>query len=157
VYNWWSGLLPEVSGLNIKEISFPDRFRSEMYTTKANFKNAEKLFTGPIMRSGNQMTDADMEEAYNRSEQARRKVFNDMRSKIEAARFGGMTTQQIRGTLHLRQFSHQMIDDLLSNRYHPYVPSKTIVGNAKANGNRLPARLFSRRAVFLEPEEGEEE
>jgi hypothetical protein len=157
VYNWWSGILPEVSGLNIKEISFPDRFRSEMYTTKANFKNAEKLFTGPIMRSGNQMTDADMEEAYNRSEQARRKVFNDMRSKIEAARFGGMTTQQIRGTLHLRQFSHQMIDDLLSNRYHPYVPSKTIVGNAKANGNRLPARLFSRRAVFLEPEEGEEE
>jgi hypothetical protein len=157
VYNWWSGLLPEVSGLNIKEISFPDRFRSEMYTTKANFKNAERLFTGPIMRSGNQMTDADMEEAYNRSEQARRKVFNDLRSKIEAARFGGMTTQQIRGTLHLRQFSHQMIDDLLSNRYHPYVPSKTIVGNAKANGNRLPARLFSRRAVFLEPEEGEEE
>jgi hypothetical protein len=156
VYNFWSGLLPEISGLNIKEISFPERFRSELYSSKDNLRNAERLFTGPIQRSGNQMSDADMETAYLRSEQARRKVFNELRSKIEGARFGGMTTQQIRGNLQIRQYSREMINDLMSNRYHPYVPSKVIINNAKENGNRLPARLFSRRAVFLEPEEGEE-
>ena len=152
VYDWGSAVLPEFSGLNVKEISYPDRFRSDMYSTKDSIKHAQQLFTGPIQRSGNELTDDQIRSLYQRSEDARQRVFHSLVQKIDAVRFGGMSTREIKSALKERQFSNQEIDDLMTGRYHPYIPSANVLKNARLNGNFIPPRMFSTHAV---PEEEE--
>jgi hypothetical protein len=154
VYNSWTTLLPEI-GFAVKELSFPERFNSELYSTKDSIDHAQRLFTGPIQRSDTELTDNQMSGLYQRAEDARRSVFDELHAKVNAARFGGMTSQQIKLALKNRRYSSQEIDDVMTGHYHPYIPSKGILDNARKNGNLVPTHLFSRYGIILEPEEEE--
>lgn len=153
VYNSWTTLAPEF-GIPVKQLSFPERFNSELYSTKDSIDHAQRLFTGPVQRSGTELTDDQMSGLYQRSEDARRMVFSELHDKVSAARFGGMTTNQIKQALKSRRYSTQEIDDIMTGHYHPYIPSKGILDNARKNGNLVPNHLFSKHGVVLE-EEGE--
>lgn len=155
VYNLWTALGPEI-GFNVKEMSFPERLNSNMYSSQKSMSEAERIFTGPIQRSGRNLTDDEMSGLYQRSEDARRIVFRELHDMVEAARFGGMTTPQIRTALKIRRYSSEMIDDLLTGRYHPYIPSSGILKNARSNGNLVPPHLFSKHGIIMAPEEEEE-
>ena len=126
-----------------------------MFSTKDSIAQAQRTFTGPIQRSGNELTDDQMTSLYQRSEYQRRRVFQDLEQKIEAVRFGGMSNREIRSALKERQFSTQTIDDLMTGRYHPYTPGKDILKNARANGNFIPPSMFRHRAEAIDEEEEE--
>jgi hypothetical protein len=153
VFNWQSSVVPEVTGLNIREMSFPERFRSELYSSKDSIDHAQMIFTGPIQRSGNALTDQQMRDLYQRSEDARRNVFNNLHEKVEAARYGGMSSTEIVTALKARRYSNQVIDDIMTGRYRAYKPSAGVLKNARANRNFVPPSMFSRPAQEIEDEE----
>jgi hypothetical protein len=153
VYNPWTGIAPE-AGIPVRQISFPERFNSELYSSKDSLEQAQRIFTSPIQRSMNELTDDDMSSLYQRSEDARRIVFDELHQKVQAARFGGMTDREIKTALKIRRYSNTQIDDLMTGRYHPYIPSGGVIDNARKNGNLVPPHLFSKHGIILEePEE----
>jgi len=158
VYNWLTGPAAEITGLGMHEVSFPERFRSYIASSKDQIGKTEQLFTSPIQRSNSNLSDDQIAALYQKSENARRNAFNDLHDRIEAARFGGMSSNEIRIALAARRYSAQVIDDLMAGRYHPYIPSEGILKNARHNGNYVPSSLFSRRTFhYEEPEEEGEE
>ena len=155
VYDPYIILGNEALGLDLNEISIPDRFRSTLYTSQAEFRNAQRIFNSPIQRTGNEMTDQMLRALYGRQEQARRTVFKQLRDKIEAARNGGMSTRDIKSALKERQYSSKLIDDLLTGRYFPYTPGKGVLKRAADVGNHIPPSFFSSKAKSYEEEEEE--
>jgi hypothetical protein len=153
VYNMSTSLAPELLGMRIEGMSFPERLRSELYSSKDSIDHAQQIFTGPIQRSGNELTDTQIADLYQRSDDARRVVFNELHQKIEAARFGGMSTIAIKQALKARRYSTQEIDDLMSGRYRSFKPSAAVLENAKKNGNHVPPHLFSRQIFRYDTEE----
>jgi hypothetical protein len=92
---------------------------------------------------------------YRQSEFERKRVFQNLLKKIDAVRFGGMSNREIRSALKERQFSTQMIDDLMTGRYTPYTPSKDVLKNARANGNYISPSMFRHRSQDIDEEEEE--
>lgn len=152
VYDLTSSIVPEVFGLNVKEISYPDRFRSTIYSSKDSIDAAQRLFTGPIQQSHNQLTDQQIRALYQRSENARHNAFVELHRKVEAARFGGMNTQTIKTALKSRRYSTQEINDIMTGRYRAYQPSPAILKNARANGNFVPSNLFGHSSHYDDEE-----
>jgi hypothetical protein len=149
-------LIQNELGFDVKEVSFPERFKSYLYSSKDSMQNAEGIFTRPILRSNNALTDQQMASYYQQSEDTRRKAFNDLFERVQAARFGGMNDHEIRSDLKIRRFSTQMISDLMAGRYRPFHPSASFLKNAAANGNHVPPHLFS-RSIYKYDESEEEE
>jgi len=144
-------LKSETLGQDLHEISIPDRFRSSLYSSRDELGNSVRIFTGPIQR--NAMTDNDMRAAYQHMESVRRIIFGNLRDKIAAARDSGMTTTAIKSALKERRYSNEMINDLMTGRYHAYIPSKSILSEARKSGNHMPSGLFSKGAKNYEDEE----
>lgn len=155
VYDWNSSITPELTGQSIKEISYPDRFRSVLYSTKDMIDHAQQIFTGPIQRSNNELTDHQISSLYQQSENARRNAFNTLSRQIDAARFGGMTSRDIKVALQSRRYSTQEINDLMTGRYRPYIPSAAVLKNARANGNFIPPGLIGHGTTFYDTTEEE--
>jgi len=156
VYDPWTLAGKEALGLDFHKISIPDRFRASLWSSKDSLRNAEKIFTAPIQRTGNVMTDQQMAEAYQHAEAVRQYVFGQLREKIAAAQNSGMSTSEIKSALKERQYSSSLIHDLLTGHYHGYKPGKNIMEVAKKNGNHVPHSLFSSQSKdYNEETEGE--
>jgi hypothetical protein len=141
----------ELLGLDLHELSIPDRFRARLFSSRDQLYNAEKIFTGPIQR--NVLTDNDMRAAYQHMEAVRQIVFGNLHDMTEAARNSGMTTAAIRSAFKERRYPTQLINDLLAGRYHPYIPGKNVLDEARHAGNHMPTGLFSHSARNYQEQE----
>jgi hypothetical protein len=157
VYNLSTALAPELTGARIEGLSFPERFRSELYSSKDSIDHVQQIFNAPIQRSGNELTDDQIESLYQRMDDARKVVFSNLHDKVNAARFGGMSTTAIKTSLKARRYSTQEIDDIMTGRYRAYKPSAAVLDNAKKNGNHVPPHLFSRNVYRYDQDEAPQE
>jgi hypothetical protein len=123
-----------MTGFRVQEIDVPQSlgFRASRYVDQLH--EANRLLTRVAMNRGT-VTRAQLEEAYGKSERARRKLFDETHQAALAATRLGMSQREVFATFNSAGLSERDARAVLVGVYQPYVPStQTLTQIAKMPG-----------------------
>ncbi len=121
-YNPTVEALAVMTGFRAQELDVPQALSWNARDALDRWGQATRLLSSVASRGGD-VTEAEIQEAYNTSDRARREVFDNMSQDIAAARSLGMDDDAIKDVLRGSGISAKMTQELLSGSYMPYQPS----------------------------------
>ena len=108
-----------MTGQRIIEEDTAQQIAYRAYDYEQSLRGANGIFTKRIKQGGN-ITEKDLREAYERTDNARRRNFIRMSASIRAARIRGMDEREILKQLRDSNISAERADALLDGEYRPY-------------------------------------
>jgi hypothetical protein len=144
-----------ITGFRAQEINVAQSIGFKVREFQKGTQEANRLLTTEAMNHGTVQPEK-IEEAYRRSDAARRKLFDDMHRQAMAAIRLGIPESEVRSLLDNGGLSHENAANVIAGTYEPYSPSgETLEQIASREGGGARVKAIRRLTVELssDPEE----
>jgi hypothetical protein len=122
------------TGQRILETDIAQSLMFKSREFNADFSKANRIF-GKVVHSKGDVTDLEIRNAYQSSDRSRRKLFDDLHQKTEAAIRLGQTRQQVFGALRSGGISSGVAGRIMNGQYHVYRPRSVPMNRRNLTGS----------------------
>ncbi len=109
------------TGQRIIEIDISQALMFKAREFSREFSEANRIF-GKVVHSKGDVTEQEIREAYQSSDKSRRKLFENIHKKTQAAIRLGLTGRQVLGALRTAHISSGVAKRIIGGQYQSYVP-----------------------------------
>jgi len=110
------------TGFRMQELDVPQALSWNAREAVGRWSNATRILSSTASRAGD-VSDSELQEAYESMERTRQKVFANVTADMEAARKFGMKDEAIKRVLRGSGLSETLVMQLIDHNYVPYQPS----------------------------------
>lgn len=129
-------MISEAIGLRLRTLDYKDKLGKQSYSNNDRLQVANRIFTRLAGGEGT-VSNSDLLISYRSANNARRRVFADIKRQVNAARAGGLSDREINTSL-TQYMTDKDAKAVMRGQFVPYKVSPQLKKKAKGADRKLP-------------------
>ena len=129
-------MISEAIGLRLRTLDYKDKLGKQSYNNNDRLQVANRIFTRLAGGEGT-VSNSDLLISYRSANNARRRVFADIKRQVNAARAGGLSDREIKTAL-TQYMTDKDAKAVMRGQFVPYKVSPQLKKKAKGADRKLP-------------------
>lgn len=129
-------MISEAIGLRLRTLDYKDKLGKQSYNNNDRLQVANRIFTRLAGGEGT-VSNSDLLISYRSANNARRRVFADIKRQVNAARAGGLSDKEIKTAL-TQYMTDKDAKAVMRGQFVPYKVSSQLKKKAKGADRKLP-------------------
>lgn len=129
-------MISEAIGLRLRTLDYKDKLGKQSYSNNDRLQVANRIFTRLAGGEGT-VSDSDLLISYRSANNARRRVFADIKRQVNAARASGLSDREIKTSL-TQYMTDKDAKAVMRGQFVPYKVSPQLKKKAKGADRKLP-------------------
>lgn len=129
-------MISEAIGLRLRTLDYKDKLGKQSYSNNDRLQVANRIFTRLAGGEGT-VSNSDLLISYRSANNARRRVFADIKRQVNAARAGGLSDREIKTSL-TQYMTDKDAKAVMRGQFVPYKVSPQLKKKAKGADRKLP-------------------
>ena len=129
-------MISEAIGLRLRTLDYKDKLGKQSYSNNDRLQVANRIFTRLAGGEGT-VSNSDLLISYRSANNARRRVFADIKRQVNAARAGGLSDREIKTAL-TQYMTDKDAKAVMRGQFVPYKVSPQLKKKAKGADRKLP-------------------
>jgi hypothetical protein len=132
-------LAAEFTGFRVRTIDYQDKLTRTSFGTSRRFTNANGMFN-KVAGSRGTVSNEDMVNAYRDANEARLRIFKEVRKQINAALLSGVSKAEVFNALKAGNLSKADVQHIMRGQYRPMDISESVARRARQANHPIPRR-----------------
>ena len=132
-------LTAEFTGFRVRTIDYQDKLTRTSFGTSKRFTDANGMFN-KVAGSRGTVSNEDMVNAYREANEARLRIFKEVRKQINAALLSGVSKAEVFTALKAGNLSKTDVQHIMRGQYRPMDISESVARRARQANHPIPRR-----------------